>query len=1105
MPSLSLAIDARKAKEGAAEFRRAAKDAADAAGDAAKRTGDLEKGLERTGTRSREASRGTRELSRETRDLSAVEREAEQTARRLATAEERSAEARRRRTDAVRAAVQIERENLTRGPSVSQLPGGARGTEILTSFQTLGGQLGPVGSQLSAFTSQAESAGSAIGGIAGVAGVSSTALIGLGGAFTASAAAVVGSVSANLEFERSLAGLNARLESTAQLEERRQAIYAQGTRTGIPLAELAAGQAVLAQQFGADARAIDLVAVASEKFAKATGTDYVNSARVLASTIDAFRLNAENATQIASSLFQSAKDSRQGFVEYSAALASLGDEARAAGVDFSELSQVLANAASETNTAEATQAVKRFLIAINDETDPATQKLRELGVRFDDLPAGAGRLSTALERIKSATEGRFDLVASIFGGRDVGTVFASIAGDLEQVRNRSAAAREELEKFNSTVQRQQSSAAARFDAFVGAAKDSFKELGGLTLDNYGNANFAALQLGVQLLDRIRGKSEDAAKVVDRLVSGETSATQALIDQTLALGKPKVGVTIEQNTVVASAQKAYDTFAEALLREKPIGFPIDVAIEGQSDEIRKAVENIRREIDNEGLQFNVIGPEFQGQIKTLEEAAKAIDSASKSKAQALSEDTSKSDASRKAIDALVKSLEDERAATGLTARELAALKAQRDAEKIAAAAGLTLKDSEIKKLRDLAQANFDAAEAAKKRTDGEARASAAQAGYKEYVDALKEEVRLLQLSPEERVIDEQVRKAQTLADAYREARRAAGDDPRTVENLVPDQSNSIEQVRALVAEIQRLKALQSESPVDKYGPFIPDTSQTPAAQDVFGPEFDANAAEGQRRLEELQGSLTQERGLLGLSNDERERALFVRDAENAAIQAGVQDHRALAEAMGREFEQFQKMRDLDQLGKDVGASIASGFEEAIFQAKNFNEAINDIGRNIAQLAFRQFVTKPLTDSLGKIFSGFFTGGEGSGSTGGSGGSGGYFARGGVFEDGNAIPFALGGAFYRGAVVPFASGGIFDQPTYFPMSGGRTGLLGEAGPEAIMPLTRGPDGKLGVRSDGIAQAAPVQNNTTHVSMTVVTKDADSFRRSAAQITRDLKKRL
>jgi phage-related minor tail protein len=49
------------------------------------------------------------------------------------------------------------------------------------------------------------------------------------------------------------------------------------------------------------------------------------------------------------------------------------------------------------------------------------------------------------------------------------------------------------------------------------------------------------------------------------------------------------------------------------------------------------------------------------------------------------------------------------------------------------------------------------------------------------------------------------------------------------------------------------------------------------------------------------------------------------------------------------------------------------------------------------------------------------------------------------------------------MPFASGGVISSPTMFPMRGGM-GLMGEAGPEAIMPLRRGPDGRLGVEGGG-----------------------------------------
>ena len=81
---------------------------------------------------------------------------------------------------------------------------------------------------------------------------------------------------------------------------------------------------------------------------------------------------------------------------------------------------------------------------------------------------------------------------------------------------------------------------------------------------------------------------------------------------------------------------------------------------------------------------------------------------------------------------------------------------------------------------------------------------------------------------------------------------------------------------------------------------------------------------------------------------------------------------------------------------------------------------------------------------------------------------------------------------GGVKPFAAGGVIGTPTYFPLMNGGTGLAGEAGPEAILPLTRGPDGQLGVASAGGQGGAP--NVTIHIA----TPDADSFRRSETYIT-------
>jgi lambda family phage tail tape measure protein len=67
-----------------------------------------------------------------------------------------------------------------------------------------------------------------------------------------------------------------------------------------------------------------------------------------------------------------------------------------------------------------------------------------------------------------------------------------------------------------------------------------------------------------------------------------------------------------------------------------------------------------------------------------------------------------------------------------------------------------------------------------------------------------------------------------------------------------------------------------------------------------------------------------------------------------------------------------------------------------------------------------------------------------------------------------PVALGGAFSGGSIIPFARGGVVSRPTMFPMANG-AGLMGEAGPEAVMPLRRGADGKLGVAATGGGGAA------------------------------------
>jgi lambda family phage tail tape measure protein len=91
----------------------------------------------------------------------------------------------------------------------------------------------------------------------------------------------------------------------------------------------------------------------------------------------------------------------------------------------------------------------------------------------------------------------------------------------------------------------------------------------------------------------------------------------------------------------------------------------------------------------------------------------------------------------------------------------------------------------------------------------------------------------------------------------------------------------------------------------------------------------------------------------------------------------------------------------------------------------------------------------------------------------------------------VQWARGGAFDRG-VNFFAKGDVFDRATAFGMAGGRLGVMGEAGPEAIMPLKRGSDGKLGVAGGagggGPAQVTIVNNGAPATAQVQQSRTAD-----------------
>lgn len=170
-----------------------------------------------------------------------------------------------------------------------------------------------------------------------------------------------------------------------------------------------------------------------------------------------------------------------------------------------------------------------------------------------------------------------------------------------------------------------------------------------------------------------------------------------------------------------------------------------------------------------------------------------------------------------------------------------------------------------------------------------------------------------------------------------------------------------------------------------------------------------------------------------------------DSSGRTLRQTIDQKAKSLEELAEAYEQAnEKQAFFDEQSRD----IKDGLLDAIIEGENFADTLDQVGK-----AFKRAALEALLFNEGAFASG-----------GGGGLLGGIFD--GLFGGGKSadvIPNANGNAFSKGRVVPFANGTVVSSPTYFPMAGNETGLMGEAGPEAIMPLTR-VGGKLGVRSAG-----------------------------------------
>jgi phage-related minor tail protein len=198
-----------------------------------------------------------------------------------------------------------------------------------------------------------------------------------------------------------------------------------------------------------------------------------------------------------------------------------------------------------------------------------------------------------------------------------------------------------------------------------------------------------------------------------------------------------------------------------------------------------------------------------------------------------------------------------------------------------------------------------------------------------------------------------------------------------------------------------------------------------------------------------------------------------DSDISALERSLGDVSAVtaafeAQLRGTQTALSDTTRDLGNLERGFSNGLRRALDGLVLDGKSLSDVFAGLGRSMSGTVYNAAL-KPVTDHFG----GMLAGGLNSLVSG-------------------LMPFADGAPFSQGRVMPFAKGGIVSKPTPFAMRGG-SGLMGEAGPEAIMPLARGPDGRLGVRGGG--------GGGVHVTMQITTPDVQGFQRSQSQIAQQM----
>jgi phage-related minor tail protein len=165
-----------------------------------------------------------------------------------------------------------------------------------------------------------------------------------------------------------------------------------------------------------------------------------------------------------------------------------------------------------------------------------------------------------------------------------------------------------------------------------------------------------------------------------------------------------------------------------------------------------------------------------------------------------------------------------------------------------------------------------------------------------------------------------------------------------------------------------------------------------------------------------------------------------------------------------------LQGIGTLGDQFASKLVNAFDQVAVKGKSLDSTVKSLAQSFSDLALKAAL-KPLTSGIGSIFDQAIGG----------------------------LSSLLSGGGAQGSLPAFfADGGVISSPIRFPLGDGRTAVAGEQGAEAILPLARGADGQLGVRTGGGGGGG-------NVTFNISTPDVAGFQRSSTQIAAMLQRSL